>query len=1133
MDGKQSQEPGASSQQFRDQRLKALDRYDVHEGEYEEDFEGLLQVAAALFNVPIASLNFLNGDQVTYFAFSQKTERHFSQKETLCEQILQEDESILVINDLQQHPHLSHPPAFFQKEHIRFCAAVPLLTFDDLQIGTLQVMDTKPHDFSADDRTMLKTLARQIMNRLDLTYRFYQMRKASALYQSLVEHLPNSLCILRKNLEGEFTFVNKNFCKHLGKEYEEVIRKTDFDFFPEELAKKYRHDDEKVVSSKTSLTLYEVNKSPQGDKRHVHVVKIPLFDPDNPYEVVGIQCIFWDETSRVEAQQQMQFQKNLLDQLMDMSADSIYFKDLDSRFMRVSRSMLRYFGVREEEEMLGKRDSDFFLSRHADKALKDEQEIISTGKPLISKVEKETWADGHETYALTNKAPLHDENGNIIGTLGVSKDITRLIQTEAALKKARDQALEATRVKSQFLANMTHEIRTPMNVVIGMAEQMGMTPLEPQQREFLSYISSSANSLLSIIQDILDFSKMEAGKLSIPSIDCNLHQTILQAVSPLATLAEQQGIELLLLLDDQLPEWVCSAPERIRQILTNLIANAIKFTLEGEVVLTVSVLKKTAHQTEVEFTIRDTGIGIPNQVIPKLFTAFSQADGSTTRQFGGTGLGLAICKQLATLMKGSISVESTQGKGSIFKVILPLRRPLKPREESPSSPLEADFFTNRPVLIVDDNATSRQILRIYLESQGAEITEATNAADALEALRDSLKEKKTPFAFALLDYQMPEMDGIALAEKIRALNLQHKMKLILLSGVSSVRSPQALRESGFAGALLKPIQKRRLLECLHEVAIEDSAAKLFSQPDSPVQMEELPSMEEVYDRLKGENILIVEDMELNQKILLMQLEQLKLTADVVHNGKQALKAFKSKDYQLIFMDCQMPGMDGYEASQQIRLIEAAADYSKKPVFITAMTANAEEDDVAKCFQAGINYYLSKPLRLEDVEKFFRYYATRQSATPTQWARPVRAPDAEETPVALETEIEADEKTKEPKTSIKFSDEEFDTTTLETLRSLRRPGRPDPVAEAIKLFNQDATKSERALRKAIVAQDLANIRLYAHSIKGICTNLGARKAGNLYMHIEKSARDQKKVDYSTLLTEATVELERVKKFLESL
>jgi len=236
---------------------------------------------------------------------------------------------------------------------------------------------------------------------------------------------------------------------------------------------------------------------------------------------------------------------------------------------------------------------------------------------------------------------------------------------------------------------------------------------------------------------------------------------------------------------------------------------------------------------------------------------------------------------------------------------------------------------------------------------------------------------------------------------------------------------------------------------------------------------------------------------------------------------------------LIFMDCQMPGMDGYEASQQIRLIEAAADYSKKPVFITAMTANAEEDDVAKCFQAGINYYLSKPLRLEDVEKFFRYYATRQSATPTQWARPVRAPDAEETPVALETEIEADEKTKEPKTSIKFSDEEFDTTTLETLRSLRRPGRPDPVAEAIKLFNQDATKSERALRKAIVAQDLANIRLYAHSIKGICTNLGARKAGNLYMHIEKSARDQKKVDYSTLLTEATVELERVKKFLESL
>lgn len=1131
MSEKKSEDSKISDQQSQSLRLKALDRYNVHDGEYEEDFNGLLKVAAALFSVPIASLNFLNGDEIVYHASSRKIERSSSQSGVFFEPLFQEDEDILVINDLEQYPLPSNPPAIFRDEHIRFCAAAHLLSFDDFHIGSLQIMDTKPHDFSSEDRAMLKTLSRQIMNRLDLTYRFYQMRKASALYQSLVDHLPDSICILRKNLQGEFTFVNKNFCKLLGKDYDQVIRKTDFDFFPEELAQKYRLDDENVMTSKVPLTLNEVNENAKGDKRYVHVIKIPLFEPDNPYEVMGIQCIFWDETLRIEAEMQIRFQKNLLQRLLDMSADCIYFKDLESRFIKMSRSMLRYFGLSDEQQMIGKRDSDFFLSEHADKAFKEEQDIIRTGKPIIAKIEKETWTDGHQTYALTNKAPLFDDEGKTIGTFGISKDITRLIQAEEALKKARDQALIATRIKSQFLANMTHEIRTPMNVVIGMAEQLSMTPLEPQQREFLSYISSSANSLLSIIQDILDFSKMEAGKLSIPSVDCNLRQTILQAVSPLSSLAEQRGIELLMLLDDQLPEWVCGAPERIRQILTNLIANAIKFTLQGEVVLTVSVIKKTSLHTEIEFAVRDTGIGIAQNVIPKLFTAFSQADGSTTREFGGTGLGLAICKQLATLMKGDISVESTPGKGSTFKVKLPLKHPQNSHEQTPLPPALPDLLKDKPILVVDDNATSRQILRIYLESQNAQVTEAAGAAAALEILQKSASSKKAPFAFTLIDYQMPEMDGLALAKNISELRLRPPIKLILLSGVSSVRSPQTLKESGFAGALLKPIQKQKLLECLSSVADPAVSPDEFSQPDLPKQKEELPSMEEIYSRLQSVNILIVEDIELNQKILLMQLEKLKLKADVVRNGKHALRAFKSKDYQLIFMDCQMPGMDGYEASQQIRLLEAAPNYPKKPVFITAMTANVEEEDVAKCFQAGINYYLSKPLRLEDVEKFFRYFVSRKSDAPPHPSAPGRSATSKTAPDAQEVPKHPEPLPLHTADSLEFSAEDFDTSTLDALRSLRQPGKPDPLAQSISYFNQDASKCEQALRKAVVAQDWDNIRLYAHSIKGICMNLGAVKVGNLFMQIEKFAKDRINADYSALMNEGVVELDKVKKFLE--
>lgn len=1130
MDEKLSAEAKISGRQSQSPRLKALDRYDVHDGEYEEDFNGLLKVAAALFSVPFASLNFLNGDAIIYYASSRKTEHSSSKSGFFFEPLFKEGESILVVKDLEKYPQASRPHAIFREKSIRFCAAAQLLSFDDFHIGTLQIMDVKPRDFSSEDRGMLKTLARQIMNRLDLTYRFYQMRKASALYQSLVDHLPDSLCILRKNVQGEFTFVNKNFCKLLGKDYNQVIRKTDFDFYPRELAQKYRLDDENVMNSKAPLTLNEVNENAKGDKRYVHVIKTPLFEPDNPYEVMGIQCIFWDETLRIEAELQFQFQKNLLQRLLDMSDDCIYFKDLDSRFIRVSRAMLRHFGLSDEEQMIGKRDSDFFLAEHADKAFKAEQEIIRTGKPLVKEIEKETWPDGHQTYALTNKAPLLDDKGKTIGTFGISKDITRLIQAEEALKKAHDQALEATRVKSQFLANMTHEIRTPMNVVIGMAEQLSMTPLEPQQREFLSYISSSANSLLSIIQDILDFSKMEAGKLSIPSVDCNLRETILQAVSPLSGLAEQKGIELLMHLDDQVPEWVRGAPERIRQILTNLIANAIKFTLQGEVVLTVSVIRKTSVHTEIEFAVRDTGIGIAPNVIPKLFTAFSQADGSTTREFGGTGLGLAICKQLATLMKGNITVESTLGKGSTFKVTLPLKHPQNPYEETPLPPALPELLKDKPILIVDDNATGRQILRIYLESQNASVTEAAGAAAALEILKKS-SAKKRPFAFALIDYQMPEMDGLALARSISELKLSPPMKLILLSGVGSVRSPQALKESGFAGALLKPVQKHKLLECLSAVADPAGSSETFSQPDLPKQTDDPLSMEEIYSRLQSVNILIVEDMELNQKILLMQLEKLKLKADVVRNGKQALKAFKSKDYHLIFMDCQMPGMDGYEASRQIRLLEAAPGYSKKPVYITAMTANAEEDDVAKCFQSGINYYLSKPLRLEDVEKFFRYFVSRNSDAPPHLSLPGSAAASKSAPDAQEEPKHPEHLPLHTEDSLEFPPEDFDMSTLDTLRSLRKPGKPDPLAQAIDFFNQDASRNELALRKAVVAQDWDTIRLCAHSLKGICMNLGALKVGNLFMQIEKNAKDRKNADYSALLTEAVAELDKVKKFLE--
>lgn len=282
----------------------------------------------------------------------------------------------------------------------------------------------------------------------------------NSFYHSLVNNLPNFIYILRKDMHGVFTFVSNSFCKLLEKQPSEIIGKTDFDIYSQELANKYRHDDEKVIRLKKTIEATEINEY-SGKRRYVQVVKVPLFEPNNNDTVIGIQSIFWDETKWFESEQKLKNQQSLLQQLMDMSADCIYFKDLDSHFFRVSQSMLHFYGLNNQFDIIGKSDADFFAPEHAKKTREDEQKIIQTGTQLIGKVEHEIWQDGKESYALSNKAPLKDEQGNIIGTFGISKDITKLKQAEEGLKQARDEAIEATRLKAEFLANMSHEIRTP------------------------------------------------------------------------------------------------------------------------------------------------------------------------------------------------------------------------------------------------------------------------------------------------------------------------------------------------------------------------------------------------------------------------------------------------------------------------------------------------------------------------------------------------------------------------------------------------------------------------------------------------------------------------------------------------
>src|SRR5574343_1134240 len=747
--------------------------------------------------------------------------------------------------------------------------------------------------------------------------------------------------------QGVITYANDRFCEISGYQYDELIGQN------HRIVNSGQHPAALFRDMWSTIACGQVwhgelcNRAKAGHLYWVNATIVPLLDAHGcPESYIAIRT---DISDRKRMEAQLSEQLHLVEALLEAIPLPVYLNDTEGRYIRLNRAFEAFFQVRRED----------FVGRTLHELLRPEDALIHVemdGQLLASPGTQsyETVVhsrDGTAHDAMYRKATLTRSDGTVSGLLGVVIDITERREAEKAIVRAKEVAEAASRSKSEFLANMSHEIRPPLNGVIGLTALALETELTVEQREYLDIAKASAESLLTIINDILDFSKIEAGKLHVEQIGFDLHRMISDLLKPLALKSNEKHLELLNEILPDVPRFVVGDPGRIRQVITNLVGNAIKFTEFGEIILRTEVMSTDSDHVLLHFAVRDTGIGIAEEKQHQIFDAFVQEDTSTTRKYGGTGLGLSICQRLVGLMGGKMWLESEPGMGSTFHFSVRLIQ-----GEAIAAPGEGpQDITGRSVLIVDDNATNRRILCSMLASLGATSVEVDAGLAAI-----ALLEAGRRFDCIILDAQMPEMDGYQLARTLHD-RFADLPPLLMLSSGAQRGDGLRCKEAGIAGFFSKPIFRDELLAAI--CRLFDCAGPTAAAA-SPAE-QALVTRHALREGTRSLNILLVEDHPTNQKLAMGLLNKWGHQVRIANHGREALALFAAEPFDVILMDVQMPVMGGIEATKVIRARERQA--GQPPTTIIAMTAAAMVEDRAACLTAGMNDYLSKPIKVTELQ----------------------------------------------------------------------------------------------------------------------------------------------------------------------